>query len=327
EVLQVDPDTFEISSTSIKLHWTCTFPDACQGMRAMCRLAAPSSPPCEAQEVNGEQVLHGQEGTFTCSPLQPFTEYNVTIDLPPNTTLFSWLFMTEETVPDKPEKLWLDPDRGSLRWNLLPSCNGEIIGYQLSITARNAGDSSVLETERLQLNGSVTEHRLPGHGPGSSYAVMIRGLTAAGAGPALMREFHTSLSDTPRPQGTGCRSARDIAPSQGTAVLPLRPIARPSEAAGEHQLIVATTHNASVIESICSGQPQLFNASVYLAAVLNLSGPTDFVLGDGSRGQGQHNAALRPGYDYTALLRLVRLSPQVATAGAAALCGCCRPGL
>ncbi|XP_066195729.1 receptor-type tyrosine-protein phosphatase U-like isoform X2 [Sylvia atricapilla] len=310
EVLQVDPGSFEISSTSIKLNWTCRFPDACQGMRAMCRLSAPSSPPCEAEELNGEQMLHGQEGTFTCSPLQPFTQYSVTIDLPPNTTLLSWLFRTEEAVPDKPEELWLDPDRGSLRWNSLPSCKGNIIGYQLDITARNAGDSSVLETERLRLNDSVTEHRLPEHRPGSSYAVMLRGLTAAGAGAALIREFHTGSSDTPRPEGISCRSVRDVAPSQGTAVLPLRPIARPSEAAGEHQLIVATTHNASVIESICSGQPQLFNASTYLAAVLNLTAPTDFVLGDGSRGQGQHNAALRPGCDYTALLLLARPTPQ-----------------
>ncbi|XP_048147782.1 receptor-type tyrosine-protein phosphatase kappa-like isoform X4 [Corvus hawaiiensis] len=310
EVLQVVPGTFEISSTSIKLNWTCRFPDACQGMRAMCRLAAPSSPPCEAEEVNGEQMLHGQAGTFTCSPLQPFTEYSVTISLPPNETLFSWLFMTEETVPDKPEELWLDPNRGSLRWKALPSCKGEIIGYQLSITARNAGDSGVLEMERLRLNGSVTEHRLPEHSPGRSYAVTIRGLTAAGAGAALAREFPTGSSDTPHPQGISCRSVRDIAPSQGTAVLPLRPIARPSEAAREHQLIVATTHDGSVTESICAGQPQLFNGSVYLAALLNLTAPTDFVLGDGSRGQGHHNAALRPGCDYTALLRLVRLSPQ-----------------
>lgn len=34
-------------------------------------------------------------------------------------------------VPDKPEQLWLDPNRGSLRWSALPSCNGVIIGYQV----------------------------------------------------------------------------------------------------------------------------------------------------------------------------------------------------
>ncbi|KAM6991189.1 uncharacterized protein RBU47_015700 [Passerculus sandwichensis] len=312
EVLQVDHETFEISSTSIKLKWTCRFPDACQGMRAMCQLAVPSSPPCEAEEVNAEQMLHGQEGTFTCSPLQPFTEYSVTIDLPPNTTLFSSFFTTLESVPDKPEQLWLDPDRGSLRWSAPPSCNGEIIGYQLNITARNAGDSSVLETERLRLDGSVTEHRLPGHSPGSSYAVMLQGLTAAGAGAALTREFHSnSSSDTPHPQAISCRGARDIAPSQGTAVLPLSPIAPGSEAAREHQLIVAATHNASLIESICSEQAQLSNASAYQAALLNLSAATDFVLGDGSRGQGMDNAALSPGRDYTVLLRLVHRGPQV----------------
>ncbi|KAL9821246.1 LOW QUALITY PROTEIN: uncharacterized protein GJ701_016469 [Geothlypis trichas] len=311
EVLQVDHETFEISSTSIKLKWTCRFPDACQGMRAMCRLAAPSSPPCEAEEVNAEQMLHGQEGTFTCSPLQPFTEYSVTIDLPPNTTLFSWFFTTQETVPDKPEQLWLDPDRGSLRWSALPSCNGEIIGYQLSITARNAGDSSVLETERLRLDGSVTEHRLPGHSPGSSYAVMLQGLTAAGAGAALRGTFTAPAAPTSRtPRPSAAAAPATSPPSQGTAVLPLSPIARGSEAAREHQLIVAATHNASLIESICSGQARLSNASAYLAALLNLSAATDFVLGDGSRGQGLHNAALSPGRDYMALLRLVRLGPQ-----------------
>lgn len=171
-------------------------------------------------------------------------------------------------VPDKPEELWLDSETGSLRWNSLPSCKGEIIGYQvpreqgrpsasslrpkpvpvrslpqpgtgkgrragtlpaagtfpagswellhsscvsclqLNITARNAGDSSVLETERLRLNGSVTELRLPEHSPGSSYAVAIQGLTAAGAGAALLKELHTSNSsgklccDCPRSLGT-----------------------------------------------------------------------------------------------------------------------------
>lgn len=94
----------------------------------------------------------------------------------------------------------------------------------------------------------------------------------------------------------------------------------------EHQLIVAATHNASLIESICSGQARLSNASAYLAALLNLSAATDFVLGDGSRGQGLHNAALSPGRDYTALLRLVRLGPQVPS-GAPAPRACCRPGL
>ncbi|XP_051660561.1 receptor-type tyrosine-protein phosphatase kappa-like [Manacus candei] len=324
EVLQVDPGTFEISSTSIKLNWTCRFPGACQGMRAMCRLAVPSSPPCEAEEVEGEEMLHGQEGTFSCSLLQPFTDYSVTIFLHPNMTLFSWLFRTEETVPDKPEKLWLDTSRGSLRWKELPSCKGEIIGYQLNITARSTRDGGFLEMERLQVNGSVTEHRLPEHGPGSSYVVSIQGLTAAGAGAASLWEFQST--DNQHPLGISCRSVPDISPSQGTAVLPLQPIT--SEGAGEHQLVVAMTHNSSGIESACLGQPQPFSASqqpfnttqqplnttqqprTYVAAVLNLTAPMDFVLGNGTWGQGYHNAALRPGWDYTALLRLVRRSPQ-----------------
>uniref|UniRef100_A0A8C9FSF1 protein-tyrosine-phosphatase n=1 Tax=Pavo cristatus TaxID=9049 RepID=A0A8C9FSF1_PAVCR len=40
------------------------------------------------------------------------------------------------------------------------------------------------------------------------------------------------------------------------------------------------------------------------------------MLGDGTRGHGFHNAPLRPGWDYTALLRLARRSPQVPVLGA-----------
>ncbi|NXG25397.1 PTPRU phosphatase, partial [Grallaria varia] len=326
EILQVDPGTFEISSTSIKLNWTCRFPDACQGMRAMCRPAVPSSPPCEAEEVMGEEMSQGQEGTFTCSQLQPFTYYNVTIALPSNTIIYSECKRTKETVPDKPEELWLDPISGSLRWKALPSCKGDILGYQLNITARSAQDGGFLEMERLQVNGSITEHRLPEHGPGSRYVVSIRGVTAAGAGAASLWQFQSNSSDSQHPLDISCHSVHDISPSQGTAILSLRPIT--SDGVREHQLLVTMTHNGSVLESTCLGQPQPFRASqqpfntsqqpfntsqqpsTYLAAVLNLTTPMDFVLGDGTQGQGYHNAALRPGWNYTALLRLVHHSPQ-----------------
>ncbi|KAM9250428.1 LOW QUALITY PROTEIN: receptor-type tyrosine-protein phosphatase kappa-like [Cariama cristata] len=320
EVLQVVPGTLEVSSTSIKLNWTCRLPDACQHMWATCRLAVPSSPPCEAEEVKGEEMLLGKEGTFTCPPLQPFTEYSITISLPPHTILYTQHLTTKETVPDKPEKLWLDPNTGSLKWKALPSCKGEIIGYQLNITTRRAQDGSFLEMERLWLSSSVTEHPLPEHSPGSSYVVTMQGLTATGAGAASLWEFDPNSLDTPHPLDVSCRSVRNISPSQGTAVLLLHPITRPSEAAREHQLIVAVMHNGTVtqngtvLEGACLGDPQPLNVSqqpsTYVAAVLNLTAPTDFVLGDGTHGPGYHNAALRTGWDYTALLRLVRRSHQ-----------------
>lgn len=80
------------------------------------------------------------------------------------------------------------------------------------------------------------------------------------------------------------------------------------------------THNSTVLEDACSGELQPSNHShppdPYVAAVLNLSAPTDFVLGDGTRGHGFHNAPLHPGWDYSALLRLARRSPQVPVPGA-----------
>ncbi|XP_069736538.1 receptor-type tyrosine-protein phosphatase U-like [Phaenicophaeus curvirostris] len=314
EVLQVVPQSVEISSTSIKLNWTCEVPDACQHLRATCRLAEPSSPPCEAEEVKGEEMLRGQEGTFTCPKLQPFTVYSVTISLPPDTILFAWISRTEEAVPDKVEKLWLDPSTGSIQWEAVPSCKGEIIGYQLNITTRSAQNGSFLEMERLRLSSSATEHPLPEYSPDRSYVVTIQGLTAAGAGAASLWEFQTNSSDTPHPPGISCRSVHDVSPSQGTAVLPLHPIVRAPKGVREHQLIVAATHNSTAVEGACSAEPQSFNTSQqphpYLAAVLNLSAPMAFVLGNGTRGQGYHNAALQPGWDYTALLRLVHRSPQ-----------------
>ncbi|XP_074713050.1 uncharacterized protein LOC141938308 [Strix uralensis] len=194
DILQVVPGSLEISSTSIKLNWTCRLPDVCQHIWARCRLEERSSPPCEAEEVKGEEMLHGQEGTFTCPPLQPFTVYSVTVSLPPSTILYTRLLRTKETVPDKPEKLWLDPNTGSLRWKALPSCRGEIIGYQLNITARRAHDGSFLEFKQVLVNQSVTQYTPLHQTPGSKYMVTVQGLTVAGAGAASLLEFQTYVS-------------------------------------------------------------------------------------------------------------------------------------
>ncbi|XP_054666137.1 uncharacterized protein LOC129199532 isoform X2 [Grus americana] len=209
EVLQVVPGTLEISSTSIKLNWTCRLPDVCQHMRATCRLAVPSSPPCEAEEMKGEEMLHGGEGTFTCPPLQPFTVYRFTISLPPNKVLYTQLITTKESVPDKPEKLWLDPSTGSIKWQPLPSCKGKIIGYQLNITARRAHNGSFLEFKQVMVNQSVTQYTPPHQTPGSKYTVTVQGLTATGAGAASVLEFESYVSVSGQPLG----------PWPGTAVV------------------------------------------------------------------------------------------------------------
>uniref|UniRef100_A0A8B9UFZ6 Fibronectin type-III domain-containing protein n=1 Tax=Anas zonorhyncha TaxID=75864 RepID=A0A8B9UFZ6_9AVES len=317
EAFQVVPGTLEAFTTSIKLNWTCSLPDACQRMQATCRLAGPSSPSCEAEEVTGQEMLHGQNGTFTCDHLQPFTDYSVNISVPPSTILFTRLLRTKATVPEKPERLWLDASTGTLQWQALPSCKGEILGFQLNVTAWGPQDGGFLQVERLRLSSSVTEHPLPAHGPGTRYTVAVRGLTAAGAGAALLGTFQSNGSDTAAPPDASSRLVRDISPSQGTAVLRLRPIPWVPGAASEHQLLVAATHNSTALEDACTGEPQPFNAShppdAYVAAVLNLSAQTDFVLGDGTREHGFHNAPLRPGWDYTALLRLERRSQQEET--------------
>ncbi|XP_058681905.1 uncharacterized protein LOC131572665 [Poecile atricapillus] len=193
EVLQVVPESLKISSTSIKLNWTCMLPDTCQHIRARCRLEHHSSSNCEAKEVKGEEILQGQEGTFTCSPLQPYTVYSVTISLLPRTILYTRFLTTKETVPDKPENLLMDVSTGSLRWKALPSCKGEIIGYQLNITTMRAEDGSFLGFSQVLVNQSVSEYVPPNQRAGRKYLATVQGLTAAGAGAAAELEFKTYI--------------------------------------------------------------------------------------------------------------------------------------
>lgn len=63
---------------------------------------------------------------------------------------------------------------------------------QLNVTARALQDGGFLQIERLRLSSQTTEHPLPAYGPGTTYAVAVRGLTAVGPGAAS--QFHTSGS-------------------------------------------------------------------------------------------------------------------------------------
>ncbi|XP_005431040.1 uncharacterized protein LOC102040349 [Geospiza fortis] len=197
DVLQVVPETLEVSSTSIKLNWTCRFPRMCQNIRARCQLEQHSSSNCEAEDVKVEEILQGWEGTFTCSPLQPFTVYSVTISLLPSTILYTRLITTKEMVPDKPEELEVDSKTGSLTWKALPSCKGKIIGYQLNITTMRAEDGSFVEFSQVLVNQSVSEYVPPHQTAGNKYLVTVQGLTAAGAGPASQLEFQTYIQGQP----------------------------------------------------------------------------------------------------------------------------------
>ncbi|OXB79194.1 UNVERIFIED_CONTAM: hypothetical protein H355_006653, partial [Colinus virginianus] len=225
-------------------------------------------------------------------------------------------------VPQKPEQLQLDARTGMITWKALPPCLGEIIEYQLNITVRPLQNGSFLQIERLRLSSQTTEYLLPAYGTSTRYAVAMRGLTAVGPGAASLLEFHTNSSGEVHIPILILIPNTIPIPSSLIPTSNPHPLLHPHPHLtalpySEHQLLVAVTHNSTVLEDACSGELQPSNGSYppdpYVAAVLNLSAPTDFMLGDGTQGQGFHNAPLRPGWDYTALLRLVRRSPQAET--------------
>uniref|UniRef100_A0A8C4WQU4 Uncharacterized protein n=1 Tax=Gopherus evgoodei TaxID=1825980 RepID=A0A8C4WQU4_9SAUR len=318
---RIIPGSLEISPTTIKLHWTCEPPKSCQGswkIRAQCQLDGPLSGPCQRQRLTREQLLQGLDGTVTCSSLHPFTSYRVTIfggypaTRPPSTVLYRQRVTTSETAPDKPEIEPLDLSTKTLKWKQLLPCKGAIIGYQLNITAWREYNSDFLEVKALRVNQSVTKYLLHPWRHGTNYTVTIQGLTAAGLGQASHWDFETDISEPDIPTNVTALSIYSISPSSGTALLPLQPFPELHGPIREYQIIVSAMQNGSEADTCRSPGLQPFNSSlerdVYLAAVLpahNLTGPTDFVLGNGARHYGYYNAPLRPHRNYTAFVRVV----------------------
>ncbi|EMP41989.1 Receptor-type tyrosine-protein phosphatase T, partial [Chelonia mydas] len=266
------------SPTSIKLHWTCKPPKSCQGswkIRAQCLMDGPLSGPCwRPQHTTSEQPLQGLEGTVTCSSLHPFTSYRVTISGGyPATDLYSQLVHTSET-------------------------------------AEHHGQERVQQNVRVR--HSVTKSLLPPLRHVTTYTVPIQGLTAAGLGQESRWDFETNISEPAIPPSVTALSVYSISPSSGTALLPLQPLPGLHGPIREYQIIVSAMQNGSEADTCCSPGLQPFNSSLerdmYLAAVLpahNLTGPTDFVLGDGAHHYGYYNAPLRPHRNYTAVVRVV----------------------
>ncbi|XP_043402968.1 receptor-type tyrosine-protein phosphatase kappa isoform X3 [Chelonia mydas] len=314
---RIIPGALEISPATIKLHWTCEPPESCQGswkIRAQCLMDGPLSGPCwRPQHTTSEQPLQGLEGTVTCSSLHPFTSYRVTISGGyPATVLYSQQVHTSETAPDQPKIEPLDPSTKTFRWKQLPPCKGAIVGYQLNITARREYNSSFLEVEKLRVNQSVTKYLLHPWRHGTNYTVTIQGLTAAGLGQESRWDFETNISEPAIPASVTALSVYSISPSSGTALLPLQPLPGLHGPIREYQIIVSAMQNGSEADACCSPGLRPFNSSLerdmYLAAVLpahNLTGPTDFVLGDGAHHYGYYNAPLRPHRNYTAVVRVI----------------------
>nr|XP_025034069.1 uncharacterized protein LOC106732952 [Pelodiscus sinensis] len=205
----------DVSSTSIKLHWTCEPLESCQGswkLQARCRPDGSRTGPWGRPGNTMEQSLQGVGGAVTCRPLQPFSFYNVTIS-----------GSDPATRPARPAVLY--SRRGRTR---------------------------------------ETPH----------------GLCFSPAEPAI-------------PANVTALRVSSISPASGTALLHLQPLPGLHGPIREYQIIVSATQNDSQADACPSvALPPLASSAAhdtYLAAVLpthNLTGPMDFVLGDGAQQHG-----------------------------------------
>ncbi|KAM4707202.1 uncharacterized protein O3C94_004295 [Discoglossus pictus] len=179
----------QITSTRISLQVTCR-PGPCPGYWRWIKVS------CWLKGTRiREQVLH--KGNVTFTGLQPFTEYDITMDGEDHqtgiiTTLKGTTITTHETIPDKPEIIkYPSMTESTITWRRLPDNKGRITGYQLNIIARRDCNSSFYAEESHWFDRNVTEYKIQLK-YGTKYTVKLRGYTSAGAGEGV-----TWVGETP----------------------------------------------------------------------------------------------------------------------------------
>nr|XP_060617079.1 receptor-type tyrosine-protein phosphatase epsilon-like [Anolis sagrei ordinatus] len=314
---QVSKEELQASASSIRLRWGCSPPGPCQDwpFRGSCQLTRRPHGSCKKHRWRGWSPLT-QNQTLHCDGLDPSSSYRVVVQGFHAKVGWHLLYeediLTQDAVPDAPEREWLDLSSRVLRWGPPSPCKGAILGYQVNITGRRAYNATFLEEEQVRVNASERELQRETWRPGTNYTVTVQALTAAGPGQELRWEMETRIAEPFFPPSARTLEVNNISASDGTVFLHLEPLPDLHGPIREYQLFVSPylglTPNASACPSL---QLQPFDGSdnqTYAAAVIpasNFTRPMGFVVGDGSDQHGLLNAPLREGRNYTILLRVV----------------------
>ncbi|KAK6492368.1 receptor-type tyrosine-protein phosphatase alpha-like isoform X1 [Huso huso] len=317
----------ESSSESISLVWNHTeisHPELFLNMTMACQLNSSFGGDCDQRK--NASVSHN--GKTNCTSLQPFSRYALVFTVnayKSKSQLFTkkvalpeqtFYVNTTPTVPDKPEiKSLPDTSAGRIQWKPLSECNGRILYYELNYTGKRDYNETFQEASSLILNSSETSCTLPGLKSGTNYSLEIRGYTEAGAGHASRSEFETKITEPVLPDLAGL-TVFNI--SSGTACVSMTPVSDINGPISCYQLIMqdlgATLTSNRSVSDVCqdSELPALnrteAGAVLYITAEIqaaNLTERSEFTVGDGEEHGPYFNAPLRPGKNYSVILRVV----------------------
>nr|XP_016853293.1 PREDICTED: receptor-type tyrosine-protein phosphatase delta [Anolis carolinensis] len=314
---RVSKEDLQASASSIRLRWGCSPPGPCPGwtFQGSCQLNRSPHESCKRHRWR-RLSTSTQNQTLHCDGLAPSSSYHVIVygvhAKVDRQVLYEEDILTQDGVPDAPERGSLDLSSRVLRWRPPSPCKGAILGYQVNVTGRRAYNTTFLEEEQVRVNDSVTEFQKEPWRPGTNYTVTVQALTAAGAGQELRWEMETGIAEPFIPPGARALEVHNISASDGTVFLRLEPLPDLHGPIREYQLFVAPHPEPAPNASACpSLQLRPFDPTddkTYAAAVIpasNLTRPMGFVVGDGRDRHGLFNAPLHEGRNYTVLLRVV----------------------
>nr|XP_033791753.1 receptor-type tyrosine-protein phosphatase alpha-like isoform X2 [Geotrypetes seraphini] len=316
--IQVTAQVLETSPTSIKLTLHCDPPNYCLSdspINVQCKLVPRTGRRCPAN-VN-RQVMKEKE-TITCSSLQPFSEYDITIYTQKSGSRVQLYNIpgvrTNETVPQKPEiQPWSEISQ-EIQWQKLSDCNGIILGYQIKIKAWRDYNLTFTELISNKVEASVTQYKVPGWKPGTNYTVEIQGFTSAGPGEAAQWLYEMEIA---RPNIRSDLTESNISHSGGMVNLSVPWVSDLNGPISEYQIIITRGGNRSE-EDLCQLQDlpsfsdTLSNLAYITAAfpALNVTKQKWFTVGSGDNCHGYYNAPLSPGHNYMAFLRVISVWKQ-----------------
>ncbi|XP_060703080.1 uncharacterized protein LOC132829721 [Hemiscyllium ocellatum] len=257
---------------------------------------------------------------WTCNRLYPYSRYQITLLVIYRERSSLWLHSghytgisrqvytghasTTQGVPEKPEIINLEIQKGDVEWDLLTNCNGPILGYQMIVTEQREYDESYLQEYSLNLAALNHSLVLSDIQCATKYNITLRARTAVGWGQPNIQIQQTRAVENFRVHPLFVPKITDTA-----AVVSFEPVSSRCVPISSYQIIV--TRSAAFPEVCTAGYLKGFDPSKpdwpYIShqVLRNSSERITVTIGDGQETDGYLNVALHPDREYTVTLRAV----------------------